>query len=597
MQLGISLNKLISALSFSTEVWLSLLLGAIVTVVIAYIIYRIQKKEAKEHKQDHDAKLEEIKLLHQQDSEKIKVLYELILQSQKGSIGEVEAAVLEQKIEAAADKITEQDSDHAQALKAIAENDKEEADNLLDKISQQEHDLVELYKLRAINEYRNGYYSEEIKWYRKIIELEPDNFDVFTKLLYALSYADRGQEARELALKTLETVEKDTSPDKNKIYNLSNVIITTYSTANDDFLQAEPYIYKALDLAKQLHPEVSSEVGEAYNSLAILLMRKHQLKESEEFFLKALSIKENIDEKGSFESANVLSNLGHFYNKVGRYQDALKCDEKAVKLRSAALGDMHPLMIYPLVALSDTYTWLGRFNEAEQGYLKAQNIAETKLGLDSESYFGPSFKLSILYIRLKKYNEAEAILENLLEQEANKGESESTNSASLFERLGCIKLDQNKLDEAELLLRKALKIFQKLTPDDEEMMLNTIHVLTRINSEKGNYEEALQGAIKVQEILIKQGRADTLDMATVESGLANIYTKMERWTDAEQIWSKVISLCEEKESYTLSLVKYMTHYAETLEKLDKQSEADTWKAKAEELKTKLEEQNTKHTEI
>ncbi len=54
---------------------MSIVIGALVTLIIGYIIYRIQKKENTLHKQDHDARLEEIKLLHQQDSEKIKVLY------------------------------------------------------------------------------------------------------------------------------------------------------------------------------------------------------------------------------------------------------------------------------------------------------------------------------------------------------------------------------------------------------------------------------------------------------------------------------------------------------------------------------------------
>jgi tetratricopeptide (TPR) repeat protein len=588
MHIGSYLNKLISALSFSSEVWMSLLLGAVVTVIIAYIIFRIQKKEAAIHLQKHDSRFEELKQLHQQDSEKIKVLYDLILQSQKGSIGEIEAAVLEQKIEIAAEQITEQDSDHAQVLKAIAERDKDEADDLLDKIAQQEHNLVEMYDLRALNENRNGNYSEEIKWYQKILELEPDNFEVFMHYLYALSGADKGHESRELALKTLETVEKEDSPDKNKIYNLSHAIINSYDT--DNFLPAEPYIYKALELAKQLYPENSWEVGEAYNTLAVLFVKKHQLKESEEYFLKALSIKEKSGDGKGYDCANVLYNLAYLYNKVGRYQDALPLEEKAVKLRTEALGEMHPLMIQPLVGLSDTYLWLGRFHEAEQGYLKAQNIAKMKLGIEHSEYFASTYKLSILYIKLKKYNEAETILEALLKLEAGNGNSERVNSAMLIERLGCIKLDQNKLDEAEQLVRKALEIYQKLTPDDEDMMLNTIHVLTKINCEKGNYEEALQGSLKVREILIKQGRADSLDMATVESGLATIYAKMERWTDAEQIWCKVISLCEKKESYTLSLVKYMQLYAETLEKLDKQSEADAWKTRAEELQAKLEEE-------
>jgi ABC-type nickel/cobalt efflux system permease component RcnA len=173
--MGVLVSKLLSAISFSSEVWMSILMGAVVTLIIAYIIYRIQKKESKIHKQDHDAKLERIEQLHLQDSEKIKVLYELIIQSQRGSIGESEAANLEQRIEDAADRINEQDSDKAQALKAIAEKDKPEADALLDKLAKYEHDLEELYNLHALNEHRHGNYNESAVWLEKLVELKPDD--------------------------------------------------------------------------------------------------------------------------------------------------------------------------------------------------------------------------------------------------------------------------------------------------------------------------------------------------------------------------------------------------------------------------------------
>ena len=95
----------------------------------------MQKKESAIQMQEHVQRFDELKNLQQQDSEKIKVLYELMLQAQNGSLNQIESAVLEQKIELAADQIGQQDSDRAKALKAIADKQKKEADALLEKKS------------------------------------------------------------------------------------------------------------------------------------------------------------------------------------------------------------------------------------------------------------------------------------------------------------------------------------------------------------------------------------------------------------------------------------------------------------------------------
>ena len=197
--------------------------------------------------QEHVQRFDELKNLQQQDSEKIKVLYELMLQAQNGSLNQIESAVLEQKIELAAIEIGEQDSDRAKALKAIADKQKKEADALLEKIARQEHDLAETYKLHALNEYRNGYYAEAVKWYQKILELQPDNFEALLALLSSLNRADRKKEARELSLKTLISSTLLKFLTDVQTYDLLNKLILTYDYTSEAAL-AEPYLDKALEL-------------------------------------------------------------------------------------------------------------------------------------------------------------------------------------------------------------------------------------------------------------------------------------------------------------------------------------------------------------
>ena len=402
------LGRLVDVLSFSAETWMSIFIGVVASFGIAYLIYRLQKKETILHKRDHDARLDELKLLHQQDSEKIRLLYDLILQSQKGSLGEVESALLEQKIDAAADDITEQDSTHAQALKAIADKQKEQADDLLDQIAREEHSLEDLYKLRAVNERRNGFYAETVKWYQKISELKPDNLVARLDYLDSLLEADRPPEAREQALQALSSLDK-ANPDNDEFrFRLYNVIILSMFNEADASL-AEPYLADALQLAGKLYGDRSQQMSDILNELGTIYNLKGQCQTSEQYFLKALAIEESLTgkENSAYRTQN---NLANCYRRQGRYKEALPLLEKSFQYVLDTLGNEHPTLLYPLLNLASTYIRLGNFHRAEALILQAKEIVLGKLGTGHVMYVTVMQNQILLYMEMKRYAEAEAAL-------------------------------------------------------------------------------------------------------------------------------------------------------------------------------------------
>jgi tetratricopeptide (TPR) repeat protein len=587
MQIGLFIHKIVSALSFSTEVWMSLLLGAIVTIVIAYVIYRIQKKETKIHKQDHDAKLEEIKLLHQQDSEKIKVLYELIIQSQRGSIGELESAVLEQKIEVAAEQITEQDSDKAQALKAIAENDKEEADDLLDKIAQREHDLVEVYNLRALNEYRNCFYAEAVKWCRKIVELEPDNLDSIQHLMEVLLKADLDLEARELAVKTLDKLEQAGSGDIDHIFVFLQGIILSYDFQNETEL-AKPYLDRLLEFIQKHYSEQSYETCWIYGMFGSYYSFSQQYKESEVYYLKTIAIYETLskDEMDNYDI--IYCSLARIYCDTGRYQEALLLLEKAYNMRVAAVGENHLSLRTVLNDQARVYMELGKYSDAETCIMKVLSLVEEKLGKNHSQYLNYARSLGVLYFYMQRFSEAEVIFRDLLVKNTDKHGQESYHVAMTLYTLSVSLSKQNKQDEAEQLLHRALSIFEKVAPPEDGQFVAAKSNLATLNYEKGNYEDAEQGILHVIDVLKKLGREESLDMAKLQGNLAKVYEKQERWTEAETLLQSVLSCYAEKAPDNKEQIEYLRRYSTVLEKLDRQDEAERYKAKVEELESKQE---------
>ncbi len=592
MNLGLFLHKAISFLSFSTEVWMSLLLGAVVTVIIAYIIYRIQKKEAKEHKQDHDAKLERIEQLHLQDSEKIKVLYELIVQSQKGSIGEIEAAVLEEKMEVAAEQITDRDSDKAQALKAIAEKDKEEADDLLDKIAKREHDLVEVYELRAMNEYRNGYFSEAVKWYRRIVELEPDIFTAWESLIDTLIEADQRLEARELALKILAALDPQDPDLEMKTYSLLHCIVLSIDFASETDL-VEPYLLKNAELVKKLFGSQSQEMGEIYNELGRLFWMQDKFKEAEEYYLKSIAIYKAL--KYAYDGIT-FTNLASVYSYTGRYRMALDLLDEAYASISELLGAEHPKLIYVLQSKASAYFHLGNFQAAELQMLKSKDLAEKKLGKEHELYYYVIQNLTALYCSQNRHEEAEPLVRETLEiQKAKKGE-DSFEVGMMRLALGDVLSARGEFNEAEEHLSQAVVILNKFFPPESYNASLAKTALARFYLKTGKYEEARTGFLEVLHATQVSGRANTLEAATIQGFLAEIHEKLEQWSEAEPYLKSSISIFEEIAPDNPILQDILMRYSSVLAKLGRQAEADEYKAKADELKTRLDGQTTEHTE-
>jgi len=397
MHVQILLNSWLAAFNLNLEVWLSIFIGILASLLIAYIIYRLQKKETTIHKQEHDAKLNEIRELHLQDSEKIRVLYELILQSQKGSLGEAESTVLEQQIEAAADNITDSDSDHAQALKAIADKDKDKADDLLDKIAQREHDLAEVYHLRAINEYRHGNYQEALKWCRKILELEPDNFEALADLIQNLNKTDQHNEARELALAKLNELEQEAEPDNEKAFSLLSRIISSIDTSVEPE-QVGPYIFKAMELAQRVYGEQSHQVASIHKELGLYYQAKQQYQESEEALLKALASKDLSSDKAKSNHNWTLNALGILYNELGRYQEALDCFQQCYDSTAAVLGTDHPTIIYSLLGLGTINCYLGNMTEAERCFRQAREVGINRLGKKHKLAQSSTYNLTTILV-------------------------------------------------------------------------------------------------------------------------------------------------------------------------------------------------------
>jgi tetratricopeptide (TPR) repeat protein len=575
-----------SVFSFGPDVWISIIIGAIVTFAIGFLIYIIQKREARLHKKEHDSKLAELKEMHLQDSEKIQVLYELIIQSQKGNLDEIESSVLEQKIEAAADLITEQDSDKAQALKAIAEKDKDKADDLLDQIAQKEHELVEVYRLRALNEHRNGYCNEAVRWYRKITELVPADLSARLNLLSSLISADQTTEARGLGETMLSELTKQTNPDPKHLIDLYACLIQSYP--QEVFTpDCEEYINRMIGLAGQNFGENSSEMLTSLMFQASYYNPSRSEKDNEEIYLKCLSIIESGSVPDDYDVFSVYLETAWLYFTQQRFDEALTLLEKASSEIDRLLGAEHPAHADPLTYKAYIHTSKGELMEAEKTLLKALELVEGKLGAEHQRCMIIKSALADVYGGLQRFAEAETILRELIGALTRKEGEDSYQLGAYYHRLAIQLANQQKLDEAEQCFAKALSIWSPMLDDKQPAMLYLQADMYSLYSDKGELAKAEEGFLKLIGLLAESGSDPEQRLPFIKYQLAHTYAKQKRFSEAEPYARQALEYMQEQMPGSQHCANCLENYADILKELGRLEEAEVYKQQAEEQKARF----------
>jgi len=543
MHLSLSIGVIALSLSLSWEDWLVIIVGTALSYAIVIFVYYIQKKESAKHKQDHDMKLDELRELHQQDSEKIRVLYELILQSQSGSIGEVEAEALEKKIDAAADDIGVSDSNQAQALKAIADKQKDEADNLLAKIAQQEHDLEELYNLHAINEYRNGNYAEAATWLKKLTDLKPENWDYHIRYSVSLSGGGFFKEGEEHSLSVLQKLQSKPVPDEKLI---STWLHTTglVKSQQGKIKEGEDYYYRALEMGIKAYGNDHPELANTYNDIGCAKMNRGELEEAAEYIRTALRIKDNNNDQELINTAYMKWNLASIYqgqNKLAETEKLLLEGKQAIE---ETLGDDHPALTYCYTKLGQLYRVFNKYEEALDFTVKAIEIFEKKHLTNHPMYPFSLNLLGLLHCLAGRYEQAIEILTKASDLSLElSGENNTTYTSSQYWMAICLS-GLCKNEEAENLMLKAIQMESNLPAISRHSHGKSFLQLGIIQIKMHKYEQAEQNLNTSIDLMLQQLDAEHTDVLTCKYNLAKVYQKTERLTEAEKILLEILPVLE-----------------------------------------------------
>jgi tetratricopeptide (TPR) repeat protein len=480
---------LISFLALSIESWIVVIIGVSASFLIAYFIYFKQKKEAGEHLQKHESRFDELKHLHEQDSEKIRVLYELILRSQSGSIGESESAALEKQIEAAADNITEQDSDQAQALKAIADKDKEKADDLLVRISQKEHELEELYDLHAINEHRHGNYPAAVPWLQKLVELKPDNMNYKERLYVDMSNSGYSEQAEKLSRQVLHELESQPDADPEGMVRWLRNMAAEYANMVMP-AEAEATLTRALEYGTKILGADHHMLYAVYNDLGCICLSRNEFVQAEQYFRTALRIHKIEDEDDRIHEAYVICNIGTALKGQERYEEAVKLYQEGVREMIEKFGDDHPVLTFYYGHLGGLAYKQKDFVTAKDMFLKALAIFEHKQMYSNPAMSSTLTMLGHISLAEKDFAAAEQFYMRSIQQQEQNPHCSRIYLLHAYHYLGEAYLENEDFTKAEPWLEKTIASYCELPEPDKNALQKAYNQLADVKTRLGKIPEA-----------------------------------------------------------------------------------------------------------
>ncbi len=240
--------------------------------------------------------------------------------------------------------------------------------------------------------------------------------------------------------------------------------------------------------------------------------------------------------EGRQAQAKRLAHEGREAETQGALGDSLSKLEEAISLLPDS--EPSPLRVDVLRWLGTTLKELGQTAAAESHYEESGALAR-EVGYEA----GEAHALNCLAIIAQRRGDVEAAqgLYRQAARQANRAEEQQL-AGMVEQNLGVLANIQGDLDGALVRYRASLRQFEE--GGFEEGMSWVLNNMGMLHTDLEKYQEAEQYFLRGLDIA--RHRKDLHTQALLESNLAEVYIKLERWIDAEVHVSGTLAIAEER---------------------------------------------------
>ncbi len=390
------------------------------------------------------------------------------------------------------------------------------------------HKLLGRIYLRSLGDMQSGTQSQNvlklaIEQYQEIVKLEPNTVEDHL-LLGRLYRLDNDMVKAESEFKTAIKLQPD-----------SEEALTTLAYLYNDEGDAN----RAIQTLSSI-PE-SARSAKLYSALGYTYEEQKDYKNAISAYRKAVALDhDNLDAMRGL--AQNLLNAGQLDAALSEYK---------------TIADANPEDPQTYVNMSEIYRRTGHFDDALQSLQKASSLVQDAVEVP--------YRTAVIYEIQGRYDDATQILQELLKKtekpDGNYSSGERNNRAIFLERLGSVYRDQNNVPVAIETFRKMLPLGDDNAKRAYQEMIDTYRDAKQWQQATAVAKEATTRLPKDRDLrlvfdsqLADQGQADKAlaDVRSMLKGtpadreiyiaLAQMYSRLKRWPDAEQAIEKASQL-------------------------------------------------------
>lgn len=276
-----------------------------------------------------------------------------------------------------------------------------------------------------------------------------------------LSSSHRNEEAREKLRQALDIWEKVLPPGHPYLAIAAGNLGALFNDVLD-YENALLHYRRALEIRRQALPPDHPDVGDSLCNVAYIERNMKRWKEAESDFLEGIAIMEAALGPDDENVRNNLLGLAHLYKLTGRYQDADAIYDRLVESVVRTLGEDDPLVASALELNAYNLILLERYDEAESTLRRAQAI------VDRPSARG---KLGLCLQHRGELEQAETVLKEALKQTEPADRNNASDLSDLLFYLSKIPRARGDHDQADRYLSRALDLRRSFRPESQQQVL------------------------------------------------------------------------------------------------------------------------------
>ncbi|HVO97923.1 MAG TPA: serine/threonine-protein kinase [Bryobacteraceae bacterium] len=146
-----------------------------------------------------------------------------------------------------------------------------------------------------------------------------------------------------------------------------------------------------------------------------------------------------------------------------------------------------------------------------------------------------------IYQKLGKLDRADSLLESGMKRRTALFGKDSAETADSLIALSLLRIDQERLPEAEQLARQGLEMARRHSPRDDSSLAKATTALGRVLEERGSYDKAVRVLEEAVRLSSKRSDANP-DLAASLSELASVHFYAGRYANADTLFHRVLQM-------------------------------------------------------